>query len=114
MYICPEIQKFELPEIGIASIDSSKFSSLKGGNIDGCGRGVRTSIGTLASTKAPFHAGEKGTARSVTSDSISRQYFLSGNFNTIRKPYNWIERMSLRYYEMYILIISSIFELCKQ
>lgn len=35
------------------NIDSSKFGTVpKRGNIDGCGRGVCTSIGTLASTIA--------------------------------------------------------------
>lgn len=39
--------------------------------IDGCGRGVRTSIGTLASTKAhPPRTVEKRTARPVTTDNI--------------------------------------------
>jgi len=42
------------PKVGIARMQVSipPSSALKGGNIDGCGRGVRTSIGTLASTKA--------------------------------------------------------------
>jgi len=40
--------------------------------IDGCGRGVRTSIGTLASTKAySLYAEGKRTARPVTIDNIS-------------------------------------------
>lgn len=50
------------------SISGSSAQHPKEG-IDGCGRGVRTSIGTLASTKAhPPHAMEKRTARSVTTD----------------------------------------------
>jgi len=54
--------------------------------IDGCGRGVRTSIGTLASTKAysPYAVGKR-TARPVTTDRTFRQYFSSCNFNVIRK-----------------------------
>lgn len=52
------------------SIPGSSAQHPKEG-IDGCGRGVRTSIGTLASTKAhPLHAVEKRTARPVTTDNI--------------------------------------------
>lgn len=52
------------------SIPGSSAQHPKEG-IDGCGRGVRTSIGTLASTKAhPPRAVEKRTARPVTTDNI--------------------------------------------